>query len=68
MGQAECVVMAIACPRRPKTVSKKEQQAAIKEKQEKRQGHRTAKTGSKANKFDAEAAGKKANQKNGLLH
>mmetsp|Transcript_18592 Transcript_18592/g.37874 ORF Transcript_18592/g.37874 Transcript_18592/m.37874 type:complete len:283 (+) Transcript_18592:3-851(+) len=54
--------------KRPTAVSKKEQQAAIKAKQDKRQGVRTAKTGSKANKFDAEAAGKKANKKNGLLH
>ena len=78
---------------KPTTVSKKEQQAAIKDKLEKKQGHRTAKTvrtksggrhreggvpaarfplrtwqGSKANKFDAEAAGKKANKKNGLVH
>ena len=43
-------------------------QALIKEKQEKRQGVRLRKAGAKANKFDAEAAGKKANKKNGLLH
>eukprot|EP00316_Scyphosphaera_apsteinii_P004792 CAMPEP_0119305100 /NCGR_PEP_ID=MMETSP1333-20130426/6175_1 /TAXON_ID=418940 /ORGANISM="Scyphosphaera apsteinii, Strain RCC1455" /LENGTH=280 /DNA_ID=CAMNT_0007308111 /DNA_START=11 /DNA_END=853 /DNA_ORIENTATION=- len=54
--------------REAQPVSKKQQQALIKEKQEKRQGHRLRKTGSKANKFDAEAAGKKANKKNGLLH
>ena len=50
-----------------KVVSKKEQQAAIKAKQEKRQGVRTRKEGAKHNKFDAEAAGKKKNNKNGLI-
>jgi len=49
-------------------VSKKEQQALIKAKQEKRQGARLRKQGAKANKFDAEAAGAKKNKKNGLLH
>jgi len=48
-------------------VSKKEQQALIKEKQEKKQGHRMRKEGAKANKFDAEAAGKKAKKKGGLV-
>ena len=43
-------------------------QARIKEKLEKKQGHRMRKEGAKANKFDAEAAGKKANKKNGLMH
>ena len=43
-------------------------QALIKEKQDKRQGTRLRKTGAKANKFDVEAAGKKANKKNGLFH
>ena len=32
------------------------------------QGKRLRKAGAKANKFDAEAAGKKKNNKNGLLH
>ena len=49
-------------------LSKKEQQAQIKAKQEKRQGTRLRKQGAKANKFDAEAAGAKKNKKNGLLH
>ena len=39
-----------------------------KDKLEKKQGTRLRKQGAKANKFDAEAAGKKANKKNGLLH
>ena len=39
-----------------------------KEKLEKKQGTRLRKQGAKANKFDAVAAGKKANKKNGLLH
>ena len=50
----------------PGVVSKKEQQARIKEKQEKRQGHRLRKQGARANKFDAEAAGK-TKCKNGLM-
>lgn len=48
-------------------VSKKEQQRLLEEKRQK-SGSRLKKTGSKANKFDAEAAGKKANKKNGLMH
>lgn len=34
----------------------------------KKSGVRLRKQGAKANKFDAEAAGKKANKKNGLVH
>ena len=33
-----------------------------------RAGARLRKQGAKANKFDAEAAGKKPNKKNGLIH
>ena len=54
--------------RQPKGVSKKEQQRLIKEKQDKRQGTRTAKTGQKAHKADATANGAKKNGKNSLLH
>mmetsp|Transcript_27963 Transcript_27963/g.64217 ORF Transcript_27963/g.64217 Transcript_27963/m.64217 type:complete len:535 (+) Transcript_27963:639-2243(+) len=51
---------------RQQGISKKEQQ---KQKEEKnKQGTRLRKQGAKSNKFDAEAAGKKANKKNGLLH
>ena len=51
----------------PKPVSKKEQQRLLEEKRQKK-GARLRKTGPKANKFDAEAAGKKKNKKNGLYH
>jgi len=51
----------------PKPVSKKEQQKLLEEKRDKA-GARLRKAGAKHNKFDAEAAGKKANKKNGLLH
>ncbi|EOD16664.1 hypothetical protein EMIHUDRAFT_118897 [Emiliania huxleyi CCMP1516] len=58
--------------RAPQGLSKKQQEASgvamKKEKLEKKQGTRLRKQGAKANKFDAEAAGKKANKKNGLLH
>ena len=50
----------------PKPLSKKEL-AAQKEAKD-TQGKRLRKAGAKANKFDAEAAGKKKNNKNGLLH
>merc|ERR1719198_1586544 len=49
-------------------VSKKEQERLRQEKLDKKQGHRLRKQGARANKFDAEAAGKTANKKNGLLH
>jgi len=52
----------------PKPVSKKEQQRLLEEKRGKKSGVRLRKQGAKANKFDAEAAGKKANKKNGLVH
>ena len=48
-----------------KQLSKKEKQAQQDAK--KKQGTRLRKQGAKANKFDAEAAGKKANKKNGLV-
>ena len=51
----------------PKPVSKKEQNKLIAEKRE-TQGKRLRKQGAKSNKFDAEAAGKKKNGKNSLLH
>ena len=47
-----------------KQLSKKEKEEA----KQKKQGQRMRREGSKRNKFDAEAAGKKANKKNGLLH
>lgn len=54
-------------PNAPAPMSKKD-----KKKQEEamglNQGKRLRKAGAKHNKFDAEAAGKKANKKNGLLH
>jgi len=52
---------------RQKPLNKKEKKAAAEEK-EKKAGSRLRKAGAKHNKFDAEAAGKKANKKNGLLH
>ena len=51
----------------PKPPSKKEKKATEEEKAAKK-GARLRKAGAKHNKFDAEAAGKKANKKNGLLH
>jgi len=50
----------------PKALSKKEKQAQAEAKES--QGKRLRKAGAKHNKFDAEAAGKKANKKNGLMH
>ena len=50
-----------------KPVSKKEQAKLLEEKRES-QGKRLRKQGAKANKFDAEAAGKVKNKKNGLMH
>lgn len=50
-----------------KPLSKKQQDKALEAKRE-TQGKRTRKEGAKHNKFDAEAAGKKANGKNKLLH
>lgn len=52
---------------RPKQLSKKEQQKLDEEKKQKK-GARLRKTGARASKFDAEAAGKTANKKNGLMH
>lgn len=51
-----------------KPLTKKEKAKQLEEKRQKKQGTRLRKQGAKANKFDAEAAGKKANKKNGLLH
>ena len=50
-----------------KMTGKKEQEEARKQKAAKA-GSRLRKAGAKHNKFDAEAAGKKANKKNGLIH
>ena len=50
-----------------KPPSKKEK-AAQKEEKDKKSGSRLRKAGAKHNKFDAEAAGKKKNKKNGLMH
>ena len=52
----------------PKGLSKKEQEKAKAEKIANKSGVRLRKAGAKHNKFDAEAAGKKKNNKNGLLH
>lgn len=51
----------------PKPLSKKEK-AKQAEMKASGQGKRLRKAGAKHNKFDAEAAGKKANKKNGLMH
>lgn len=50
-----------------KPLSKKEQARMQADKNDS-QGKRLRKAGAKHNKFDAEAAGKKANKKNGLMH
>ena len=51
----------------PKPVSKKEQKKLMEEKRQ-TQGKRLRKQGAKSDKFDAEAPGKKKNNKNSLLH
>ena len=51
----------------PKPLTKKEKKEQEEAKQ-KKAGARLRKAGAKHNKFDAEAAGKKPNKKNGLLH
>ena len=48
-------------------LGKKAQQKALEEKRQ-NQGKRLRKAGAKHNKFDAEAAGKTKNKKNGLMH
>ena len=65
-GEAE-EAMARGDDQGARPLSKKEQDK-IREEKNNTQGKRLRKQGAKANKFDAEAAGKKANGKNKLLH
>jgi len=64
--RAEAEALGEDAPKGP--IGKKEQQRLLDEKRQRKQGTRWRKEGAKANKFDAEAAGKKAAKKGGLMH